>query len=373
MDKWQYHNPVRTQFGPDILKRLPEVVGPRKAVLVTTPGSTARGTTARIEQLLGRSLEEVVDTVTPNPTFEDIEATLNKLGSTAYDILIALGGGSVIDTTKALAAAKAVGQADWVSAHLKDGAPFPERFRPVPFIAIPTTAGTGSEVTMWATIWDMQAKKKYSLSHRRLYPESALLDPGLTLSLSKNETLTGGLDALSHAMESLWNRNTNPVSELFARKAIAMIFTVLPGLRQDPANQKLRATMLRASAFAGLAFSNTRTAIAHSLSYPLTAHFGLAHGLACALPLPHVLQLYRSREGEGGQSSRSWLMQLDEQDLKRFFDDIGISLKLKDYGLNRNDLQVLLDNAFTPERAGNFVHQLSLEDVRQLLDRMFHG
>jgi hypothetical protein len=145
-------------------------------------------------------------------------------------------------------------------------------------IAIPTTAGTGSEVTPWATIWDQAAGQKYSLHQSCTWPEAAVIDAELMTSLPAGATLASGLDALSHALESIWNVNRNPVSMALAVQSARRTLATLPALMQDLGNAQLRSEMAEAALMAGLAFSNTKTALAHSLSYDITLQHGVPHG-----------------------------------------------------------------------------------------------
>jgi len=228
---------------------------------------------------------------------------------------------------------------------------------------------------MWATIWDMEEKKKYSLSHPRLYPEIALLDPELTLTLPEKETIYTGLDALSHAMEAIWNKNHNPVSDMFALKAIELIRKHLPELRHDPGNIDLRTSLLHASLFAGLAFSNTKTALAHSISYPLTTHFNIPHGLACALPLPHILR-FNGKRAAGrigimaealGTNQNSESMALE---IMRLFERLGVSHHLTDYGIDNSKRELISKSAFTPGRADNNIIQFNSTDIINLVNQL---
>ncbi len=165
--------------------------------------------------------------------------------------------------------------------------------RALPLIAVPTTAGTGSEVTPWATLWDRSsdAPKKYSLHVDETWPEAALVDPALTRSAPAGVTRNSALDALSHALESIWNVNHNPVSDALAVAAARGVIATLPALLAAADAEDQRIAMSRASLMAGLAFSNTRTALAHSVSYEMTLRHGLPHGLACSFTLPLVWQL----------------------------------------------------------------------------------
>jgi phosphonate metabolism-associated iron-containing alcohol dehydrogenase len=376
MSNWRYHNPVEIHFGLGIINALPDFVASHKAVLITTPGFTKRGVSDSLKKLLGDSLVAIFDDVHPNPTFHSIRKTFMNLQPFDYDLIIALGGGSAIDTAKAVAAIKSSAIENWIDDHLKCGAPFSEPFNPKPVIAIPTTAGTGSEVTMWATIWDMEEKKKYSISHPSLYPEKAILDPELTLTLPEKETIYSGLDAFSHAMEAIWNKNHNPVSDTLALKAISLVHDYLPELRNDLSNVDLRTRLLQASLFAGLAFSNTKTALAHSISYPLTAHFGLPHGLACSLPLPHILRFNGKRspkrvtvmaEALGSDIS----VQSMASEIIRLFERLGVSPHLADYGIDSGNSELILKSAFTSGRADNNIVEIDHQDLVSLIEFLF--
>jgi len=376
MPEWRYQNPVEIHFGQGIIDNLPDFVS-GKTVLVTTPGTTRRKISHRISKLLGDSLVALYDKVEPNPTFETVMAAYRELKQVDYDLIVALGGGSTIDTAKAVAAINASDSEDWIDDHLKRGIQFPQPFNPKPVIAIPTTAGTGSEVTMWATVWAMEEKRKYSLSHPKLYPKIALLDPELTLMLPEKETVYSGLDAFSHAMEAIWNKNHNPVSDMFALKAIELVRKHLPELLHEPSNLNLRTHLLRASLFAGMAFSNTKTALAHSISYPLTAHFGLPHGLACSLPLPHILRFNGKRAAEriGIMAEAIGADQTSESmasEITRLFDLLDVSRHLADYGIDGiGNRQLILKSAFTPDRADNNIVEINHQDLIGLIENLF--
>lgn len=374
MFEWRSHNPVTIHFGSGIINNLSDF-GSGKAILITTSGSTRRGLSRKVSKLIGTSLVAIFDRVEPNPTFATIALAYRELKQLEYDFIIAVGGGSAVDTAKAVATHDAVEDDGALREVLKSGVDIPVDFDPKPVVAVPTTAGTGSEVTRWATIWDTKEKKKYSLSHPRLYPETALLDPQLTLTLPEKETVYAGLDALSHAMEAIWNKNHNPVSDMFALSAIELIRKYLPELRHNLGNIDLRAALLRASLFAGLAFSNTKTAIAHSISYPLTANFGIPHGLACALPLPHVLRFNGKKDinrigvmAEALGASRS--SESMAKEVMRLFDQLDIAHHLADYGIDNNYKALISKSAFTPGRADNNIIELNSADIANLIDQL---
>lgn len=376
MTNWQYCNPVEIHFGSGIINNLPDFAGSNKSILITTPGFTKRGISYSLEKLLGKSLVAIFDGVQPNPTFSSIKTAFRNLQLFEYDLIIALGGGSAIDTAKAVAAIGALSNEAWIDNHLKRGVHFPNLFGPKPIIAIPTTAGTGSEVTMWATVWDMDEMKKYSISHPSLYPKKAILDPELTLTLPQEETIYSGLDALSHSMESIWNKNHNPISDIFALKAISLVHDYLPELKNDLSNFDLRTLLLRASIFAGLAFSNTKTALAHSISYPLTANFGLPHGLACALPLPHLLRFNGNKAAERINIMAKALradMTAESMASKvsQLFEKVGLYPCLVDYGIDKSKVELIANSAITHGRANTNIVDFNQDDLTELINHFF--
>ena len=292
---WRYSNPVAITFGVDAFAELPKLIAGAPYALVTYPDAPFAALAERLSHTAGDAVITVSD-VAPNPDTRLLSQQSARFSAagTAPKVIVALGGGSVIDTAKVLAAASRGFPV--VRRYLETGAGAQE-LSAIPIIAVPTTAGTGSEVTSWATVWDTESGRKYSLSRPNLYPQHALVDPKLMVGKPRQLTISTGLDALSHALESVWNVNVNPVSAHHAVVAAREILSVLPQLVSDLQNLELRSRMASAALSAGLAFSNTRTAIAHSISYPVTLHHNVAHGIACSFTLPMVL---RSVSGAGG-------------------------------------------------------------------------
>ena len=353
---WSYNNPVKVCFGTGALNDLPRHLAKRPYALVTYADEHFKPLRARIETLAGPP-ELVIDNVKPNPDFATVAEACQQWAraGTATQVIVALGGGSVIDSAKALAAAN--GDFSRVRRYLetKEGSGDLGR---LPIIAVPTTAGTGSEVTMWATLWDTEHGRKYSLSRAELYPETAIVDPELTLAMPQSLTISTGLDALSHALESIWNRNINPVSAEFARAAALEVLDALPAVIRDPRNLELRTRMARAALFAGLAFSNTKTALAHSISYPITLDYGVPHGIACSFSLSMVM---RSAIGEDAACDATLQrifgpdLQAGAERLQRFLIDLGVSVDPTDHGVPAARWHRIVSDALAGERGQNFI------------------
>ena len=364
---WRYHNPVDVQFGASVFDRLADALRGRAYCLVTydeiNGGSVFAALTRRIVAMAGEPAA-LVRNIGPNPDFIGLARSCRLYAEARRSIraIVALGGGSVIDAAKVLAAAD--GDFARVQRHLETGS-VGETLAATPIIAIPTTAGTGSEVTSWATVWDTEAKKKYSLARESLYPETALVDPLLTLGLPRGLTISTGLDALSHALESLWNVNANPVSGALAETAAREILDVLPALAGDLGNEALRTRMSRAALVAGFAFSNTKTALAHALSYHLTLHHGVPHGIACSFSLPQIMRAVTGCNSACDAALKRIFgpdLEAGAARLETLLRTLGVSTVPGDHGIATRDWQALIGDALAGERGRNFIgrHQALL-------------
>lgn len=411
---WSYYNPVALHAGVGALKQLPPYLSSLgNLLLVTSPGMVRRGSATELIHtvegecalaenalraayaskgeeiaLVDLSLAQknicqkntpqdlkkcgrkwAVATIGPNPDVITLESLIHELRSkNSGDIegIVALGGGSVMDSAKVLAVALAH-QSDLSSWDIRYYfSHHHETALALPYYCVPTTSGTGAEVTPFGTIWDSEAKKKYSFSAQNLFATAAFLDPSTTLSLPPQETLYGALDALSHSLETLWNHNSSTIGQSFARRAIAMVCEAYPKVAasfQDTVSQDTdaRLCLQEASMLAGLAISQSRSALAHSMSYPLTSHFGVPHGLACSFTLPAIIDV------------------VTEKGLWRHEDDATLAIKAKNFMLGLNlpkhvvsyctadEVFALAGEMFAPGRVENFIVPITSDEVLALL------
>lgn len=360
---WIYHNPVSVHAGTNSLSRLPAVLGDRRALLITFPEASAFGIEQQIASLLGDRLVGIENAVQPNPDVSWLADMYGRIWQRYADVecIIAIGGGSVIDCAKVMLTPTPSGRFDELLDHLRDGTPLRGDGAKA-LIAIPTTAGTGSEVTPWATVWDAEAGNKYSLHCPWTWPQTAMIDPKLMLSVPAATTLASGLDALSHALESIWNVNRNPVSSSLASSAAREILDTLPALMSHRDDLHLRERMACAALQAGLAFSNTKTALAHSLSYDITLSHGVVHGIACSFSLPHVMRL---AFGKDAQVDALLLQIFDAADtdvaverLTSFLEGLGVSTDPASYGIV-DSLDGLIQQALQGPRGRNFISNIA--------------
>jgi alcohol dehydrogenase class IV len=226
----------------------------------------------------------VFDRVRTNPTTSDLEAGAVEVRACGPDVLVAMGGGSVLDMAKGLALMA-----------VNDGPArdFDYRNEPavpgLPLIAVPTTAGTGSETNGFGVIEDVKARRKFYVGHASVVPRISLLDPELTCGLPAGPTAASGIDVLTHALESLSSRRSNAYAEALNLQAVQMVTNYLPRAVQDGQDLEARAQMLLAAHMAGLAFATTGLGLCHAVGHALSAHLGVVHGVTLAVLLPHVL------------------------------------------------------------------------------------
>jgi alcohol dehydrogenase len=259
----------------------------RSVLLVTDPGLVAAGHAGRVYGLLKKAGLAVVvfDRVQENPTTDCVAACLQTARLAGIEALVALGGGSAMDTAKGCNFLLTNG------GDMKDYWGVGKAGQPMlPLIAIPTTAGTGSEMQSAALIADAVTHEKMACLDDKATARVAILDPVLTLSQPARVTASTGIDALAHALEAAVTRKRNAISDLCAREAFGLAMTALPEVLRNPGNLEARGQMLLAAASAGVAIENSMLGAAHAAANPLTAHYNVVHGQAVGLMLPHVIR-----------------------------------------------------------------------------------
>ena len=342
----------------------------RRCLIVTTPrGRRQLEMDATLEFLVQNRQNQFVSGVQRNPGIAELQADIQQWRHVNFDTVIAFGGGSAIDSAKVLSVALCEElEMMPLRALLEDPTLYLD-VRPKPLYAVPTTAGTGSEATPFATVWDHEHYKKYSLAGASVFPHSAIVDPDLSDGLPEEVTVSTGLDAINQAAESIWNRNLTLISEKFATRALQLGLEALPLLLHNPDDGVSRAAMAECSLLAGMAISQTRTAICHSMSYPITAHYGVPHGLACAFTMPAVLRFnLKVDDGRFGRIAvalngcNATVDTLLER-FDRLHADLQVLQRVKSYVKSLEQLAALRSEMFTPDRSEN---NLALVDESSL-------
>jgi alcohol dehydrogenase len=292
---------TRLIFGNGTLDRLGEAacdLGAQRALIVTDAGIVAAGHLERARaslEAVGLTVA-VFDAVRQNPTTEDVDACVSVARAADPNLLIGLGGGSSMDTAKGANFLLTNGR------EMRDyrGTGGVAKNPMLPFIAVPTTAGTGSEMQSFALIADAETHQKMACGDPKATARVAILDPLLTVSQPRGVTVFTGMDAITHAVETAVTRRRNPVSWLYSREAFRLLTTNFPMVLNVGGDVEARAGMLLGAAYAGLAIENSMLGAAHSLANPLTAHFDVIHGQAVGMMLPHVVRFNAEDQGTRG-------------------------------------------------------------------------
>jgi alcohol dehydrogenase class IV len=286
---YEFSGPRKIVAGEGSITSVPNEVRSLKGtrpLIVTDPGIAGTGLLRRLTSLLDE--EKIPYAIFPeveaDPGIAIVEKGKNVFLENRCDLLIALGGGSSID------AAKVISGLATNPGNVKDYLGIVTyKNEPISIIAIPTTAGTGSEVTANAIVTDKDLKLKLFVRSPQLLPKTAILDPGLLTSLPPGVIANTGLDALIHAVESFFSLRSNPITQQFSLSAVRLIYPSLIPFKENPKDAGLASQMLHGSCLAGIAFTNAGLGAMHALGHPIGSHYHLPHGLSCALFLRRIL------------------------------------------------------------------------------------
>lgn len=367
---WEFSLPVKIEFGEgkvqDKLGRILEQEGLSGGLLVTDPVFMENGLAEQVVKASKERITGIYCDLTSNPTIGNVDKCAEIIKDCGYSFLVCLGGGSSLDCGKA--AASLCKTDDSIRDYMYGARTFgPEH---LPLIAIPTTAGTGSEVTMVAVITDEENNKKLPVGTPNFYPQAAILDPVLTLTMPSKVTASCGIDVLSQALEGYWSRNHQPVCDACAVRACNLVFRYLERACEDGSDLEARTAMCEASLLAGIAFAAPKTSGPHVCSYPLTSIYHVPHGEACGLTLEHFLRV--NAEAEGGRLHELARM-IGRKDAYAMADDIGVlkrkvglRCRLGEAGVTENEIGKLVSECHHPNMALNPV-----EVTDELLEKMF--
>jgi len=373
--------PTRISFGAGALSALPDeirAVDGTTVLLVSDPGLVAAGVVDRVVDLLRTSgFEPAVFTdVEPEPDAKGVMAAAELARSTGADVIVGVGGGSALDTAKSAALmARNPG-------HIRDFVGLNLPSEPgIPVIAMPTTAGTGSECAIWAVISEKERHDKYGIGGRNMTATVALCDPELTLTLPARQTVGTGADALAHALESYVNKATQPISEALSEKAMQLIAGSFRTAVFDGADLEARSNMMIAATMAACAFAPTRLGLAHAMAMPLGALAKIPHGDVIAILLPEVMR-FNAVAAQPKFAEIARIFGVDTRGLSLrdaadagveavsvMLSDVGAPASLSAYGVAESDLEEL---AVESMKSGNVVvnpRPTRTEDLVEIMRR----
>jgi alcohol dehydrogenase len=371
-------------FGNGSFDELGEYIkelGGDKPLIVLDKNLSEAGFREKVSNLLDRGgiKYAIFDRVEAEPALELADQGAKIALKEKCDSVVGIGGGSAMDVAKAVAvlAANKGKAVNYLGLNKVPGQGLPK-------IMVPTTAGTGSEVTFTAVFSRKDLKKKEGINSPYLYPELALLDPQLTLSFPPGPTAATGIDALCHAIESYTSLNSSPMSELVSLEAIDLISSNLRACVHDGSNLEAREQMLLGSLYAGLGLANAGVGAAHSLSYPLGGKYGISHGLANTIMLPPVMEFNLPAALEkfaviasvmGEQTDDLPLRDaayLAVEAVEALIEDCGIYTGLKELGIPEEEFPELAKVAMTVARPlENNPRKMTLEDAIEMYEQVY--
>ena len=365
---FKYANPTIINFGIGKINDIEKLIKIKdaKILLIFTSSMEKYGFLKKLLSKLNDFHVTLYKNTSQNPTPEIVDSITNLFRNNNCNFIIGMGGGSTIDLAKSISILPSnkytsrkylYKESDLINATC-------------PFIAIPSTSGTGSEVTPWATIWDMKNKRKLSLENYSMFPTQCIVDPELTYSLPKYQTALTGMDALTQAIESYWSRNSQEISDIYSLSAIKIILENLEDAYLT-GKENSRINMALGSLMGGLAFSNTKTSICHSLSYPMTIHFNIPHGQAVSITLASFLEwnedalkpkLNKLLSAMGTKSVKE-----SSDKIKILMKSIGLKTNLTDLNINQSQIRTIIKEGFYNERSNNNPKKILEQDAEKLL------
>lgn len=345
MEPFTFVQTARVVFGAGIAGDVGvevKALGRGRALLVTDRALRERTAAVdRVSQALGARLGAVFDEVLPDASADVVDRGAARAREVSADCLVSLGGGSAIDTAKGIAIVLALGGG--IRDH--QGTQLLAR-RAVAHVAVPTTAGTGSEVSIYAVVKDETARQKLHYMDERLVPDVAVLDPALTTSLPPGLTAATGFDALSHAVEAYVSKNASPVSDALALHAAGRIARWLLRAVTRGDDLEARSEMLVAANLAGAAMSNAGVGLAHAIAHALGAAHGIHHGTANAVMLPYVMRFNAEVAGARTCDLAAAMGAADAAEAcARMLAQSGLPSRLRDLGVAAADLDAIAEAA----------------------------
>lgn len=357
--EWKYTQPVNIIFGSHKIGELYSILNDlnlKNGLLVCDPVFIKNGLAGRVMDYSKGLLVKMFHNITPNPTVYNVDDCVQVIRDGSIEFVTALGGGSSLDCAKASASMcmTSYKAADFLTSRGKLGNEH------LPLVAIPTTSGTGSEVTSVSVLSDPDTGLKVPVASSNFYPHTAIIDPSLTLTVPPRVTASTGMDVLAHALEGFWSKNHQPICDSMALHAARLVFEYLIKSFDDGSNLPAREKMSEASLIAGLAFAIPKTAGSHACSYPLTSIYHMPHGEACAFTLDAFTRINKDAEGGRLDTFSAWLGFKNAYDMadkileiKRY---MGLKISLADAGIKDDELNRLSELSMHPNMLNNPVN-----------------
>lgn len=374
-NQFSFKSPRQVTFGPGSMSCIEDLISSQSnksqnRILVLTDNGVKNA--GILDKLLGslkkyRDQIVIVDDIPTEPFEEDIQEVFNRVSSSKVDQIVAIGGGSVLDT------AKLISHMLNSSGDVKKLREVIQPIEGVPVFMLPTTAGTGSEATPNSIIALKEEEVKMGLISEFFMPANVILDPELTLSLPSHITAAGGVDAICHLLECFISRKSNPYSDAMALQGIKLAFNNIQTAYDKGSDVDARSAMMMASYYGGACIASSGTTAVHALSYPLGGKFRIPHGVANAILLVPVFEFIKDSIKDKLSVAAQWAgLSNTSADyfisyLAELVENLDIPSNVKDFGVKPEDLDYLAEKSFGIRRLlDSTPHELSIEDIKTI-------
>mgnify|MGYP000330091190 CR=1 FL=1 len=382
---FEFGTPTRVIFGWGEVKNVGEEVKKygEKVLIVVDPFLKATIGEEIRTNLQRNGIESLIfSDVIPNPPSEKIDAGAAIAKDSKCEVIIGVGGGSALDTAKGIAVVAGSGGSSWDYVYRSDHEVRVPTKSTLPIIAIPTTAGTGSEVTLYAVITNTNLKEKSTIIHPRIFPKVAVVDPSLTVTMPPHLTATTGFDAFAHAVEAFISKKSNPYSNLMAIEAIKLLVENLPVAVADGENVDARIKVAYSATLAGIAISHAGTALPHAIGQAIGGRYNAPHGETLAGCFLEVMKctfiaapkkfadLLNAMGEKASELSMRMKAEKAVEVMERFVNDIGLKdIRFSKYGMRKEDVDDIVESIFKGYKQDVDVHpkKFSREELKELL------
>ncbi len=339
-NQFDFFMPTKVCFEAGISKKIDKYIKGENILIISDPFLYQSGVAKQIGDSMSGKKVAYFSEVEPNPSCESVDKAAEVARSINADCVIGLGGGSALDVSKIVSCL--VTNEGSIYDYYSGGSKTLTK-RQTTLICIPTTAGTGSEVTNVGVFTNKKAGIKMPMVTNEFWPDYSVIDSELTYTLPAAVTASTGMDAFCHAIEAYWNKASQPICDMLAMGAMKLILENIRTAYSQPSNKDARAAMIKASLIAGIAFSQTRTTGIHALSFPLTTEFGANHGTACSITLPAFIKI----SGEQAKDKMQELIKfLGFQSIYEFaygieelMESMKMPIRLHEIGVKEADLE----------------------------------
>lgn len=365
MRKFKFHIPTKIIFGRGEISKLDKILLPTESnILIVTDKIVSEKSPAvdGAREILKDRTIAVFDGVEENPSIETITQGREIAVSSNADIIIGIGGGSCLDAAKGIAvlSTNSGNIGDFVSGKSLENAPLPN-------ICIPTTSGTGSEVTPYAVFTDAITESKGAISFEEIFPRTSIIDPELTYTMPENVIVSTGMDVLTHAIEAYLSTESFEMNDALALRAIEIVRDNLPAARNK--EEKAMDAMAYASMLAGIAIAHASTILLHIMAYPLTVYHGIPHGKANAILLPEFMNFMRENSQVVEKVNRIDRMFESGAGIRAFVNSVGIITSLSEYGVDSGDFMNFAEKTIVKGDIKITPAEISLDTIMEIYNK----